>query len=241
MRGGMVKNYLIDLLYPRRCPVCQNAAPYGEEICPECRKRLPYIRGPVCLRCGRPVREGEALCADCAEIRHDFDAAVSGFLYDDVMREAVAALKYKGRKEYGRVLGRLLYACTEKKLRRFRAEAVVPVPVHAKKKRERGYNQAELIAREVAEGLKKPLLADALIRTKYTKAMKTLSAKARRTNLRNAFEIGPGFVPVRSALIVDDIYTTGSTADACAAVLKEAGVKEVFAVTLAVGISTSDL
>ena len=221
MRGGMVKNYLIDLLYPRRCPVCQDAAPYGEEICPECRKRLPYIRGPVCLRRGK--------------------AAVSGFLYDDVMREAVAALKYKGRKEYGRVLGRLLYACTEKKLRRFRAEAVVPVPVHAKKKRERGYNQAELIAREVAEGLKKPLLADALIRTKYTKAMKTLSAKARRTNLRSAFEIGPGFVPVRSALIVDDIYTTGSTADACAAVLKEAGVKEVFAVTLTVGISTSDL
>lgn len=228
----------LDLLYPPRCPVCHSLAPVGKDICPECAERLPYVREPRCRKCGKPVTDVMIFCEDCMEFPHDFDQGTAAFLYDDCMRETIRHFKYKGRKEYGAVLGRLLYEYARPDLALWNAEAVVPVPLHREKLRQRGYNQAAVTAEAFARFASLPCFPDALVRTGRTAAMKNLAAGERRRNLRDAFSVSPDFRTPERILVVDDIYTTGSTADACAAALKGAGAKEVYVAAVCIGGGT---
>lgn len=226
---------LEGMLYPRRCPVCHGIPEGGREICAGCVKKLPYIEGRRCAICGRPVEEWERLCEDCSSARRSFDAGMGVFYYDDIMRGAVSYLKYKGRLEYGEVLGTLMAEAASAFIKSRRIDLVVPVPVHEKRLRERGYNQAGLLAAPVSRIFGIPMDDGLLVRTGQTEAMKRLGAKGRRENLKGAFAAARGHEIPGSALIVDDIFTTGATVDECSAELKRAGCRRVFFLSLAQG------
>lgn len=231
-----LKTMILDLLYPPRCPICDGIAPWNEPICPKCREKLPYVPGRRCARCGKPVEPYEMLCDDCRKVPHVYDEGRGVFLYNDVMKQTMIRLKYKQRREYGRVLGGLVYEAEKNAIRRWRPEALIPVPIYKKKLETRGYNQAEEIARPIAERAGVPLLSNLLVRVRQTEAMKSLSATERRNNLTGAFTIGkqPGR-PLKSVIVVDDIYTTGATIDACAEVLRRAGTAHVYFLAVCIG------
>lgn len=224
-----------DLLYPRRCMVCSRPAPTGCYICPECEKKLPIIESRRCRKCGKPVEEFETLCPDCEKTHHQYDIGIGIYRYDRMMRDAISCLKYKGRREYGEAMGVYAARSARGELMTWQPEIIVPVPLHPQRLRERGYNQAEVIARAVSAESGIRLVTDGLLRNGSTSAMKNLSAKERYSNLTKVLEAGPGLSGIRSALIVDDIYTTGATVDAGARVLRAAGISRIYFLSVCIG------
>ena len=263
----MIPRSAVDLLYPRRCPVCHDIAPVGRDICPDCREALPYVREPRCRKCGKPVEETEVFCGDCMKYPRSFDEGSSAFIYDDRMRETIRFFKNKGRREYGSVLGRLLLEACREELERWKPDLIVPVPLHRSKLRKRGYNQAEIVAGELSKRSGIKMRGGALTRLKATRAMRQLDASERRKNLTGAFAVNREELLLKGSgrgeklrnggtgdagtsaddsgkcagrvLLIDDIFTTGSTMDASAAALKSAGVKEVFFLTVCTGAGAS--
>ena len=224
----------LDLLFPRRCPVCHAPAPPGEDMCPECRERLPLIRTDRCRICGKPVRNGEDICQDCGTTPHLFTQGMGVFLYDETMRETMSFFKYKGRREYGEALGTELFRAAGSRLLDWGVRAVLPVPIHASRRRERGYNQSEILAARVAELAGLPLLRKVLLRTGKTPPLKNLNPIERRDALARAMALcGPA--PRVPVLLIDDIYTTGATIDAAAGLLGSCGTPEVYFLTVCIG------
>ncbi len=225
------------LFFPRRCPVCQDTVEdRGEQICGICRTRLPYIRTPFCLKCGKPLdMEEQEFCRDCSRKRHWFERGRAPFVYDQVMRESIAGYKYNGRREYAAFYAEEILRRCAKDMRGWQGEALIPIPIHPSRKRKRGFNQAELLAEELSGRCGIPVDAGLLMRIKKTHVQKDLSDQERLTNLKDAFSVRKGRVPYQNLILVDDIYTTGSTIDAAAKVLKECGAKNVFFVCICVG------
>lgn len=227
---------VLSLFYPRRCPVCQDAAPLGAKICPECRRKPAFIRGPVCLRCGKEISDArDEYCPDCLAHERTFREGISLMNYDAVGRVSIQGFKYHGRREYGAYYIEEILARYGERIRGWRADAVVPVPCHPSRMRARGYNQAEILARELARGTGLPEIPDALRRTKKTRLQKKLGSEARRRNIESAIEAEPLPDWVRSVILTDDIYTTGATAEACTRALRHAGAQEVYVVTVCIG------
>ena len=229
-------NTLLSLLYPRRCPVCDGPVkPWNALICRECEPALSYIRPPRCMKCGKHIGDdGKEYCVDCTSHTHFYESGRALFAYPDVSA-SIARFKYHGRREYAvfyaacmvRVLGNFIRACG--------ADAFVPVPLHKSRKRKRGYNQAEVLARELSALTGIPVCADLIGRVKKTAPMKELSAAQRQNNLKKAFNITTNVVKLNKTILVDDIYTTGSTLDAVAMELKRHGVKAVYFIALCIG------
>lgn len=228
---------IAGLLYPRRCPVCQEAVEErGGLVCGICRTKLSYIRGHFCQRCGKPLLlEGEEYCRDCRRKEHQFDRGRAPFLYDQVMRESIAGYKYGGRREYAAFYAEEILSRCAKDMLGWQGEAFLPIPLHPSRRRKRGFNQAELLARELSRRSGIPADAGILVRRKKTRAQKELNDQERLTNLKDAFSVRKGRVPYQNIILVDDIYTTGSTMDAAARVLKENGAKRVYFVCICVG------
>ena len=225
-------NRLLELLYPRRCPVCGDVVlPKGALICPECRRKLSFIQEPVCKRCGRQIPyPEEEFCRACASRKSFLDGAVALLHYDETAKASISSFKYGGRPEYADFYGEELARRYGRQLLLWRPEAILPVPADRVRQRVRGYNQAQVLAERLGKALGLPVLPQALGRKRRTRAQKELGPAARRKNLEQAMEVRrlpPGLTRV---LLADDIYTTGSTAEACARVLKEAGVRQVYGV-----------
>ena len=227
--------FILDLLYPRRCPVCHGPAPAGEKICPECRRKLPLVPGKRCAKCGKPVHEFENLCDDCRKIEHVYTRGIGVYLYNDLMRESIVQMKYKGRREYGEILGALAGEEARPLLEAWRPEAVIPIPLHRERLRKRTYNQAEAIASPVAEMLGVPMFPGGLVRLSGTGAMKELSAAERAKNLADALKADEKLPVFRRVLLVDDIYTTGATMDAAAKALIKHGIPEIYFLAVCIG------
>ena len=225
---------ILDALYPKHCPVCHGIAPEGLAICPSCRKRLPYVRGRRCEKCGKPADSPGRYCRDCLKTKHIFTKGIGIFLYDDVMHDTIARFKYEWRPEYGEILGSLAADAAGPYLASWKAEAVIPVPAHKSRIRRRGYNQAELLAKGVAKRSGIPMRAKLLGRASRTEALKNLTREERKAYCLTAFTVKGKRIPSR-VLLIDDIYTTGATADGCALALRKAGVKEVYVLTLCIG------
>lgn len=225
----------LRLIYPARCPVCDlPVKPFYADICPECLPALKPVTDPWCEKCGKKLETDTGICSDCGRVKHYFVRNRSVFVYEGISA-SIYRFKYLGRREYAslyadmtvRILGGYIY--------RAEPEMIVPVPLSAERELKRGYNQAL----DYAEGLSAitdiPLSAYALKRVKNTRPMKLLSPSERQNNLKNAFMADPNVVKSRCILLVDDIYTTGATLDACSKVLLEAGALKVYGVTLASG------
>ena len=144
-------------------------------------------------------------------------------------------LKYHQRQEYGHFYGRYAAACAGEQIRLWGVEVLIPVPLHPKRMEKRGYNQAEIIAREIGRILRIPVDTKTVIRKINTKPQKELNDKERRINLRNAFAVTLPKLPWKKILIIDDIYTTGSTVDGVSLALKAAGAEQVYFLTIAIG------
>lgn len=171
------------------------------------------------------------VCAACRVDPPDFDLARSIFTYEDPLREAVHALKFRGRRTAADPLGMLLADLAPPQMTAG-VGAVVPVPLHPGRMATRGFNQAELLARPLAARLGVPCLPRALVRLRQESPQAELDADARRRNVADAF--APGHPAVAgTVLLVDDVFSTGSTADACARVLRAHGASRVVVLTLA--------
>lgn len=195
------------------------------------------IEGPACEICGRPLEsEAERVCYDCARIRHVFLRAKAPFVYSGAIRDSIHRLKYGHRAEYAAFYARAAVECSRGMLERFDPQAVLPVPAHRSRRIKRGYDQAACIAEEVAKFLKIPLADDVIRRKKRTRPQSRLDARERRRNLAGAFVARAGAVLPPRVLIVDDIYTTGSTVDALSALAMTIGAASVCVLTASISV-----
>ena len=234
---------ILDLIYPRRCPVCGGVLPFGESgACPDCAGELSFVAQPACMGCGKELGQSgpgrfsqEEYCPDCLRCRRSFSGGIALLNYNDAARKVMAGLKYKNQRDYADFLAAEMTKRHGRQILRLGADALVPVPVHKRRRRERGYNQAELLAKGLSRRLPIPVKR-LLLRVEYTEAQKKLGYEARQKNEERAFRAVHA-ARIGRALLVDDIYTTGATAEACTKALLSAGVSQVFLLNMAVGIS----
>lgn len=231
----MRKGLWLDLIFPRRCTICDKVLPLGKkEICDLCRVKLQYLTQDTCFRCGKPVKSEEEYCYDCRHKPHFFRQGAALFPYEYV-RKSLYRYKYAGRQEYAEFYGKHMAIRFREKIKEWRPEALVPVPLHKRKQKLRGYNQAELIAHRLSVIWNIPVVSNLVIRTKNTRPMKEIDGTERQNNLKKAFKKGKNDVELNTIIIIDDIYTTGSTIDAVAEVCLEAGVKEIYFLAVSIG------
>lgn len=229
-------NFLIELLFPRRCPVCDRPVDkMGRYICKNCRPRLKYVGSSYCMKCGKTLKEADnEYCEDCLNSEHIFERGRALYEYETV-KMAVYRFKYQARREYASFFGREMAEKLGDEILSWKADAIVPVPLYKDREKKRGYNQSVLIARELGNRLNIPVEEKLVERIRPTLAQKNLKRKERQNNLKNAFKIRQNDVKLNTVIVVDDIYTTGTTMDEIAGCLKRAGVRKVFCISLAVG------
>lgn len=202
----------------------------------ECVKKIVYIGDENCLKCGKPLDvDDKEYCHDCAKTKHIFDRSAAVFPYSDGLKQSIYRFKYKGCREYGKWYAVQMADKLGRLIKIWSPDVIVPVPMYAKKQRARGYNQAEIIACELGKIIHVPVSTQFLKRNKNTVPMKEVSEHDRSKNLENAFIADKNVVKYKKILLVDDIYTTGATLDACAAVLKKYGVEKVYGACLCIG------
>ena len=242
---------MLDLVFPPFCPVCRQRLGDGrrDPLCKGCWEAFDRIVAPFCVLCGvpfggsRPHRSpaeiGAALassrrCGACQRRPPPFHYARSAVRYDDVAREAVHALKFRGRRPLAAPLGDLLTEIALPEIPSGGPDLVIPVPLHRRRERDRGFNQALLLARRLGEAWRVPVCADVLARTVATPPQTELTATARRANVSGAFALRrPDLVVGRHVVLVDDVFTTGSTVGACVRRLREGGATTVGVLTVA--------
>ncbi|MBO6016244.1 MAG: ComF family protein [Lachnospiraceae bacterium] len=204
-------------------------------ICPKCHDSLTCIEGNVCVKCGKPLTDRIEYCTDCKKTFHLYDQGAGLYRYDAI-RQSIYRIKYGGRREYLDYYADELVEHLGEQIRYWDADAIIGVPLHRKRLQKRGYNQADELARRIADKMKLPFYKNYVLRVKNTSPQKGLDANERQNNLKKAFIIGQNVVKLKTIIVVDDIYTTGSTMDAIADVLKSAGVEHVYFVTLAIAV-----
>ncbi|MDO5425658.1 MAG: ComF family protein [Eubacteriales bacterium] len=229
-------NLLDNLLFPAKCPLCGDILEKRRLICEACKKEVHFIGEPRCKKCGKPLRRAETeSCRDCEKSKHWYTRGICAVSYEGAMRNAVGRFKYQNKRCYAEFFTEIMWKAAEKHLRIWKPDVVIPIPLHPKRRKKRGFNQAYLLAKPIGERLGVPVLEHGLLRTVPTSPQKNLDRKKRQINLKRAFKIGADDVKLKRVLLVDDIYTTGSTIDAAAMVLRRAGAKEVFFLALGTG------
>jgi len=235
---------VFNLFLPADCKICgQVLEPLNfSYICENCWDRVKWLRMPHCSRCGKPFPASLAsrevpslLCAECRQNLSPFKKIFAPTLYEGVMKEAIHLLKYRRKKGIMKRLEKILkvyFFQTDLPFSKF--DLVVPIPLHRKKLKERGFNQAELLARVIATHFGLKLVKNNLKRVKATKSQTSLSKKQRIENIKGAFQFrNKDKFRAKKILLVDDVYTTGTTVREAARVLKKAKVREAYVFTLA--------
>lgn len=224
-----------QLLFPLRCPVCDDiVGPYGEKICAECVPKLKLITPPWCMCCGKRLLEEGEYCSSCKEKKRSYIRGRALYEYESAAA-SLYRFKYGKRQEYADFYGEEMWKWLGGFIQGVKPDALVPIPLHKKRLRIRGYNQAALLARALGRYGGVPVCENLLKRVKNTAPLKNQNAKERQNNLKKAFHICQNDVKLSTIIIIDDIYTTGSTIEEAARVLKENGVKKIYFLTLAGG------
>lgn len=172
---------------------------------------------------------------DCTKVPKTFMRGFPVFEYEGKIKNSIYEFKYKNQRYYSSFFADCIYFRYKNAFQYISFDGIVPIPVHPKKKRKRGYNQADLIARDLSKRMKVPVYDTYIRRIINTNPQKELNDKARMKNLKNAFIIGTNTIKLKKVLLVDDIYTTGATIEACTRVLLDAGVEEVYYTSVAIG------
>jgi ComF family protein len=214
---------MLDLLLPPRCAGCGERESW---LCPACAAGLAPLGDRRCRLCAAPLGGDVTLCADCYRDPPPLERVQAAFRHEGLARELVLDLKYRGHRHLAPVLGELLAASAPRAVEG--VDGLVPVPLHPQRRRERGFNQSELLAEELGRRLRLPLVASSLRRTRDTAQQTGLSPGERRANVRGAFAV-EGRLDGQRLLLVDDVCTTGATLYACARALRGAGAAAVAA------------
>jgi ComF family protein len=220
---------VLDLFFPPRCVGCDQE---GHHLCPTCLAAVARVKPPWCALCGRPLsRSGFHLCSHCLQAPLLIDGIRSVGFFEGVLREAIHQFKYEGLTVLSEPLGKL--AAEGWRSLSPVGDVIVPVPLHARRVRERGYNQSALLARELGRRVGLPVLENALTRTRETAPQVDLNAQQRHANVADAFECVTGEICGHAVLLVDDVCTTGATLNACAEALRKQEPRSIWALTLA--------
>lgn len=242
---GEYLNGLLDLIFPPQCLACGSALEigylqdeiYGLPVCPKCKEGIFPLKEPFCTLCSTPFRSKVAvshICGRCTLKRPHFDLLISPFVYEAKIEEIISGFKYGTMGREGKLLGRVLGNFLLQRCALEGDEILIPVPLHPKRERERGFNQTLLMAKGVAHVTGIPIRADLLIRRVYTKSQTGLSLREREQNVKGVFELRrPEEIKGRKILLLDDVATTGSTLNECAKVLKRNGARVVICGVLA--------
>jgi len=232
-----VKIDVWGLLFPRRCPVCHGIVEEaGELACKICRTKLPYIAEPSCRKCGKPLLlEEQEYCMGCRKKKHVFTQGKAPFVYDAVMKKSIARFKYGGRREYAAFYAEEILRKCAREAVTWDAQVLVPIPLHPSRRRKRGFNQTELLAKEISKRSGIPVDCKLLFRIKKTYAQKDLNDQERLANLKGAFSVRKGEISYKKIILIDDIYTTGSTINEAAKILISHGVQKVYFLSICVG------
>jgi ComF family protein len=216
----------LDVCCPPRCLLCDRQTNNRRRVCTACLGELPRV-DPACRCCGAAIAApADHLCGQCLRQTPSFDRVLSLFDYAPPIDQLIAAMKFHQQWHLARVLGELLGDFLANNESDSRPQAVIPVPLHPRRLRERGYNQSLEIARHTTRRLNLPLITDLCVRTKPTAAQSGLSSVARHRNVRAAFRVTPGH-GLRYLAILDDVVTTGATVNELSRALKRSGVSVV--------------
>lgn len=232
---------VLDLLFPVKCPLCGAVLQKGQRgVCEPCRHKLPLVTEPCCKHCGKPVASVESeLCMDCSRRGSVLEQGTALWVYTDGMKRAISDFKYEGCLADGDFYAEELLVHRGGRLRSWGLERIIPVPLHWRKRWFRGFNQAAYVAGIIGRELGVPMLEDALVRTRHTRPQKGLDDRGRQDNLKDAFALNPSYAAeidqCQRVLLLDDIYTTGATLEACGKVLRNAGVGKVYFACLCIG------
>ena len=225
---SLFKHRTLDFLFPPRCVGCGKG---GVLLCRKCRADLTYLQPSLCCECGKQIPEGTT-CHSCLRGVRYLDGVYSVFEYGGTIRQAIIQLKYHNVKTLADPLSRFLSEYLSEHGLSF--DIIIPVPIHKRRLRERGYNQTALLARRLSRMTRIPIMEGALVRTRHTPSQaKSASVEQRRENIRNAFECVSWNVSDKHILLIDDVCTSGATLNSCAASLKSAGAASVWGLTLA--------
>jgi len=226
---------LIDLILPPVCYICKRRLKSEENIiCNDCYSRIRLLSPPYCERCGRPLPTPDIkVCNTCIIERHPCSYIRGISPYDGIAEHLIILLKYNGKIGTAKILGRLMIQAILKEEIYRNCNVILPVPLHTTRTRERGYNQAELLGKELSVELNIPLVSDALIRVRATPSQTKLPSEERATNVKDAFVVNKQRIELikdKTVLLVDDVLTTGATLNECARTLLKGDVKEVLGI-----------
>lgn len=232
---------LLDVFYPRHCYHCDRPLNdcTAQTLCHNCFQHLKRIRirAPICKTCGLPLpgqkeHEGHTRCLNCRMLRPPFSAARALFPYSGPPESLVQSYKYHGNYFLGPRVIKLAIQMQWVSDSFIQQDCIVPVPLHPRRKRQRGYNQATFIAQVLGQHYSIPLASDTIIRKRHTDQQARLTRAQRQKNVKGAFGKGPEDVSGKSVLLVDDVLTTGATVGECARTLRRAGADRVNVLTL---------
>jgi ComF family protein len=226
--AGQLQEKVIDFFFPRRCVGCGKM---GDLLCPVCTKKLPRLLPPFCQKCGKPESSG-VLCPVCWGQVADIDGIRSVCRFEGTVRRAIHELKYRNLKSIAVCLAALMVDYLRDNP--IQGEVLMPVPLHPRRLRERGYNQSSLLAEKLGELTDLPVLDGCLCRLKDSLPQaRTTSVEERRRNVEKAFICRQGKLQEKAVILIDDVCTSGATLESCAAALKAAGAISVWGFTLA--------
>lgn len=227
---------MLQFLFPNRCILCSKVVRGEAALCANCAKKPMLLANKrICKKCSRPVAEGEFLCPNCQVHPHYFTACFATAVYEGELRRSILRYKFYNRPEYHRGYAQLILSHLSGFDALPRFDAVIGAPLSKERLRERGYNQSEVIAKVVAKTLGIPFIKDGVTKLRHTVAQSSLSYDARRKNLRGAFRVAkPEAFRGKIVLLIDDVLTTGATADEISRVLLKAGTKSVYIAVVAI-------
>jgi len=234
-----IQRALFDLIFPSQCKICGGVLGAAKWVCKGCLGNTRFISPPYCDCCGIPLSPlflevERPLCKECQSRPMYFREARAVALYKGVMRECIHLFKYEKKEALSKPLGELMIESMNDYWGGKSFDLIISVPLHPARKRERGFNQAELLARAIKEHLALPLDIHSLRRIKPTTSQTTLNRRERLQNVKGAFQAkDKSAFFKKKILLIDDLFTTGATIDECSRIMIEAGAQEVYALTLA--------
>lgn len=235
-------NYSIGIIYPYRCPSCRSIVD-NDSFCSSCWKKLFFIEKPYCVICGEQLNvktDSDLICGKCIKSKYSFDRNFSVFIYNRTIAKAIYKFKF-GKKTF---LAEFFAKFLAKKMNNVKIDYLIAVPIHKKRLKIRGYNQSLLLVKEVSKITNIPYISDLLSKDKNTIPQSKLKSSKRKTNLKSVFSLNEKYIENikgKNIGIIDDVFTTGSTINECAKILKKSGVNKVFGFTIVKSTLNKDI
>jgi len=229
--------HMTELIYPPFCALCDTSLDHGSEaiLCDDCQSTTPILEKDLCLICSKPLQDkNKERCLDCRKRVHFFEEGKALWVYEDQVKEALKAFKYHNRREVGVLFAKAMARHYNEYIE-WSVDMVVPVPLHPKKLRKRGFSQTALLGKTFCRETDCIMNQSALTRVIHTEPQEGLTDKDRIRNVIEAFEADEACVKGKSILLIDDVYTTGATLDGCGKALVDAGATNIYFMTVAIG------